>query len=122
MPKTLERIEIKRFESPDEVRTFDKGKVELVRVGGSTVGRVTFRPGWRWSTCVKPLVGTRSCEEAHLGYLVSGTIVTRMDDGTEIECKSGDVVSIPPGHDGWVVGHENAVVIDFAGMKSYAKR
>jgi len=122
MQKTLEKIELKRFDKPDEVRTFQKGKLDLVQVGGVTIGRATFEPGWRWSTCVKPLAKTASCQEAHLGYLVSGTIKTRMDDGTEIVGKPGDVVSIPPGHDGWVEGNQNVVFIDFQGMKNYARR
>ena len=122
MPKTLEKIESKRFDKPDEVRTFEKGKVELIKVGGVAVGRATFEPGWKWSTCVKPIAKTKSCEAAHLGYLLSGTIRTRMDDGTEILSRAGDVANIPPGHDGWVEGSEPVVFIDFQGLKDYAKK
>ncbi len=112
--------ELKSLNSPDEVRTFDKGKVEVVKVGGALVGRATFEPGWRWSTCVKPIAGTNSCMSAHFGYQLSGTMTTGMDDGTEITSNAGDVVSIPPGHDAWVVGDEPMVVVDFQGMVDYA--
>lgn len=122
MAQTINKTECKNFNSPDEVRKFDKGKVELVNVGGAMIARATFEPGWKWSTCVKPIAKTDSCEAAHFGYQLSGTIVTRMEDGTETTSRAGDVVSIPPGHDGWVVGEESAVVIDFQGMANYAKR
>jgi len=122
MQKTLEKIEVKRFDNPDETRTFPKGRLDLIHVGGMTIGRATFEPGWRWSTCVKPLVNTKSCEQAHVGYLVSGSLRTRMDDGSEMLGRPGDAVNIPPGHDGWVEGTETVVFIDFQGMKDYAKR
>jgi uncharacterized cupin superfamily protein len=115
-------LESKSFSSPDEVRPFaDKGQVELVKVGDGVVGRATFEPGWRWSEHVKPIAGTDSCQAAHMGYVVSGRQAVRMDDGTEIEFGPGDVVAIPPGHDGWVVGDEPCVVVDFIGMENYAK-
>ena len=95
----------KSFGSPDEVRLMaDKGRVELVKVGDGVVGKATFEPGWRWSDHVKPIAGTDSCQAAHFGYVVSGRQMVRMDDGTELEFGAGDVVAIPPGHDGWVVG------------------
>ena len=122
MPKTMEKLERKNVNSADEVRRFNKGKVELVKVGGAMVGRATFEPGWRWSTCVGPLVKTESCEAPHFQYQISGTMKLRMDDGTEITSKAGDVVMIPPGHDGWVEGNEQVVLIDFQGMADYAKR
>ena len=111
----------KSFNKPDEVRTFTKGKVEVVTLGEATIGRATFEPGWRWSTCVKPLANTTSCEAAHFGYQVSGTLRIRMDDGTELECKAGDVALVPPGHDAWVVGNAPVVIVDFQGMPNYAK-
>jgi hypothetical protein len=122
MPKNAERFESKSLNVPEEVRTFDKGKVELVNVAGATVGRATFEPGWKWSTCVKPIANTSSCQAAHFGYQVSGTMTTRMDNGTEITSKAGDVLNIPPGHDAWVVGNEQVVVLDFQGMVDYAKQ
>ena len=122
MSKSTEKFESKSLNSPEEVRKFDKGKVELVIVAGSTIGRATFEPGWKWSTCVKPIAKTNSCQSAHFGYQVSGTMTTRMDDGTEKTSKAGDVLSIPPGHDAWVVGNEAVVVLDFQGMVDYAKQ
>jgi hypothetical protein len=122
MPKSAEKFESKSLNSPEEVRKFDKGKVELVNVAGATIGRATFEPGWKWSTCVKPIAKTNSCQAAHFGYQVSGTMITRMDDGTEKTSKAGDVLNIPPGHDAWVVGNEAVVVLDFQGMVDYAKQ
>ncbi len=119
---SAEVFELKSLNSPDEVRRFEKGKVELVRVGRATVGRATFEPGWRWSTCVKPIAKTDSCQAAHYGYVISGTLATRMDNGTEKIARAGDVLNIPPGHDGWVVGNEEVVLIDFQGMLDYAKK
>lgn len=115
-------MEVKSTSVPDETRTFDKGKLELVKIGGATVGRATFQPGWRWSTSLKPLVKTKSCEAPHFQYHVSGTLHVVMDDGTEKDCKAGDVSLLPSGHDAWVVGNEPAVVVDFQGMVDYAKQ
>ena len=117
-----EKFESKSLNLPEEVRKFDKGKVELVNIAGATIGRATFEPGWKWSTCVKPIANTSSCQAAHFGYQVSGTMTTRMDDGTEKTSKAGDVLNIPPGHDAWVVGNEPVVVLDFQGMVDYAKQ
>ncbi len=117
----MAKMEAKSFGAPDEVRTFDKGRVELVKIGGATIGRGVFEPGWRWSTSVKPLAKTNSCEAPHFQYHVSGTLKIVMDDGTTRECKAGDVSLLPSGHDGWVVGNEPVVVIDFQGMADYAK-
>jgi hypothetical protein len=122
MQKSDENFESKSLNSPEEVRKFEKGKVELVSVAGATIGRATFEPGWKWSTCVKPIANTNSCQAAHFGYQVSGTMTTRMDDGTEKTSKGGDVLNIPPGHDAWVVGNEAVVVLDFQGMVDYAKQ
>ena len=117
-----EKFELKSLGSPDEVRKFDKGSVEIVNVGGAAIGRATFQPGWKWSTCIKPIAQTNSCQAAHYGYQISGTMTTRMDDGTELTSKAGDVLTIPPGHDAWVVGNEPVVIVDFQGMVDYAKR
>ncbi len=122
MPATLATAESRNFNAPAEVRPFEKGKVELVHLGGATVARATFQPGWKWSTCVKPVARTSSCQTAHFGYQLSGTMVVRMDDGTEITTRAGDVVNIPPGHDGWVVGNEPAQFLDFQGMIDYARK
>ena len=118
----MNRAELKSFGKPDEVREFLKGRLELARIGGAIVGRSTFQPGWRWSTSVKPIAKTESCRAAHFGYLASGVLRTRMDDGTEFEAHAGEVALIPPGHDGWVVGSEPVVFVDFQGMADYAKQ
>jgi hypothetical protein len=117
----MKKAELKSFEKPDEVREFPKGRLELIRIGGATVGRAVFEPGWRWSTSVQPLAKTKSCEVLHFQYHVSGILKILMDDGSEFECKPGDVSLLPSGHDGWVVGDEPAVVVDFQGMIDYAK-
>ena len=122
MPTSAQAFESKSMAAPDEVRKFDKGKVELVKVAGATIGRASFEPGWKWSASVKPLAQTNSCQAAHFGYQISGTMTTRMDDGTEWTSKAGDVVNIPAGHDAWVVGNEPVVIIDFQGMVDYGKQ
>ena len=117
----MEKMEVKSLSKPDEVRTFDKGKLEIINIGGRTVGRATFQPGWRWSKSVKPLVNTKSCEAPHFQYHISGTIRIKMDDGTERDVKAGDVSLLGAGHDAWVIGDEPVVVVDFQGMLDYAK-
>ena len=122
MITTIERLEKKSLARPDETRTFNKGKVELVTVNDVTFGRATLQPGWRWSTCVKPLVNTESCQAAHLQYQISGRLPVVMDDGSEQEFGPGDVAHIPPGHDAWVVGNDPVLILDISGMRDYAKR
>lgn len=117
----MKAAERKNFMKPDEVREFPNGKVELVTIGGATVGRAVLEPGWRWATSVQPLAKTKSCEAPHFQYHVSGVLRVRMDDGTEFDCKPGDISMLPPGHDAWVVGNEPAIVVDFQGMIDYAK-
>ena len=116
----MRNAELKGFATPDEVRTFPLGRLELVRIGGATIGRAVFEPGWRWATSVQPIAGTKSCEAPHFQYHVSGVLKVVMDDGTELECRPGDISLLPSGHDAWVVGHEAAVVVDFQGMVDYA--
>lgn len=117
----MNTVELRSFAKPDEIREFPKGRLELVKIGGITIGRAIFEPGWRWSTSVQPLAKTKSCEAPHFQYQVSGIIKVRMDDGTEFECKSGDVVLLPSGHDAWVIGEEPVVIVDWQGMVEYAK-
>jgi hypothetical protein len=117
----IEKSEVKNFERPDEVREFPLGRLELVKIAGVTVGRARLEPGWRWSESVKPIVNTDSCEAAHFQYSLSGVLHVRMDDGTEFECRAGDVCLIPPGHDAWVVGDEPVEVVDFQGSEKYAQ-
>jgi len=117
----MARMEGKSFNTPDEVRTFDKGKLEIINIGGRTIGRATVQPGWRWSKSVKPLANTKSCEAPHLQYHVCGTLRIKMDDGTERDFKAGDVSLLGAGHDAWVIGDEPVVIVDFQGMVDYAK-
>ena len=118
----MTRMEVKTFNAPDEVRNFEKGKLDLLKIGGAVVGRGVFQPGWRWSTSVKPIAETNSCEAPHFQYHVSGVLHVVMDDRTEKDCKAGDISLLPPGHDAWVVGNEPVVVVDFQGMIDYAKQ
>ena len=116
-------MEVKSFDSPDEVREFEgNGRADVLQIGGHTVGRGTFEPGWRWSANVKPIAGTDSCEVSHLGYVMSGRMRVFMDDGSESECGPGDVIAIPPGHDAETLGDEACVVLDFGEFGDYAKK
>jgi quercetin dioxygenase-like cupin family protein len=114
-------VETRDFSAPDETRTPDKTKVELVNLGGGQIGRYTFQPGWRWSEHIKPVVGGDSCQTEHLGYLVAGTMGVQTADGTTGEVHRGSVYRIAPGHDGWVIGDEPVVVVEFQGAATYAK-
>lgn len=111
----------KRFEEPDEVRRFELGHLDVVEVDGHPVGLATFEPGWVWSRHVRPIAGTGSCRVAHLGYVLQGRLAVRLDDGTEAVAGPGDVVAVPAGHDGWVVGDEACVMLDWAGGADYAR-
>jgi hypothetical protein len=117
----MKKAELKSFDKPDEIREFPGGRVELVKIGGATVGRAIFQPGWKWSTSIQPIAKTKSCEAPHFQYQVSGVIKIVMDDGTEFESRAGDVSLLPSGHDAWVVGDEPVVIVDFQGMIDYAK-
>lgn len=116
-------MEVKNFDSPDEVREFEgNGNAKVVQVAGQTVGKGTFEPGWKWSDNVKPIAGTDSCEVAHLGYVLSGSMTVHMDDGSDVTVGPGDVFAIPPGHDAEVPGPEPCVMVDFGEFGEYAKR
>lgn len=113
------------LDKPDEVRPFehDSGELRVVNLGGQgLVGKAIFKKGWRWSNDVKPIAKTESCQGAHAGYMIAGRMVVRMDDGSQEEFGPGDVMIAPPGHDAWVVGDEDCVVIDWQGFGDYAKR
>ena len=112
---------LKRFEQPDEVRKFEKGKFELVHIGGMTIGRATYAPGWKWSEHVGKAQGKKSCEVEHVGMVMAGRATAAMDDGRVIEMRAGDVFYIAPGHDSWVVGEEAYVSLHFLGAGEYAK-
>lgn len=113
---------LKRFESPDEIREFAKGKFELVRLGGMTIGRATYQPGWKWSTDVGATMDAKSCHVEHVGMVVSGCATAAMDDGRVIEMHAGDVFYIAPGHDSWVIGDVPYVSLHFLGTEDYAKK
>jgi len=113
---------LKRFEMPDEVRVFEKGKFELVTLGGMTIGRATYEPGWRWSEHVGKALGKASCEVEHVGMVVSGCATAAMDDGNVVEMKAGDLFYIAAGHDSWVVGDEPYVSLHFMGAGEYARK
>ena len=114
----------KNFDSPEETRKFEagSGQVDLVNLEGGPVGRATFESGWKWSTHVKPIAGTDSCQAPHMGYVISGRMKVVMDDGQEDTFGPGDFMICPPGHDAWIVGDEACVVIDWQGVADYAKR
>lgn len=119
--ETSNKMQKKSMTSPDETRTFEKGKVELAKVGNISIGRGTLEPGWSWEKCVKPIVKTDSCQAPHTQYVISGRLRVRMDDGSEEEFGPGDVGYVPPGHNAWVVGDEPFIAVDFTGMETYAK-
>jgi len=121
MTTTTPLAESKTFATPDETRTFERGRVDLVDIGGVQIGRLTLEPGWRWSEHVKPIAGTDLCEAPHFQYHVQGVVRIRMADGTEFDARPGDVTALPHGHDAWVVGDEPAVVVDWWGASNYAK-
>lgn len=118
----VEKMQKKSTTSADETRSFDKGRVEIVNIGNTVIGKTSFEPGWSWEKCVKPIAQTESCEAPHTQYVVSGRIRVKMDDGSEEEYGPGDVGYIPPGHNAWVVGDEPFVAIDFTGMGTYGKK
>jgi hypothetical protein len=113
---------IKRFEQPDEVRMFEKGKFEMVKIGSMTIGRASYEPGWRWSAHVGAATGTTLCEVEHVGLVVSGCAACQMKDGRCYEMRAGDLFYIGPGHDSWVVGDEPYVSLHFLGAEHYARR
>jgi len=118
----MAKMSIRKLGTPDETRPFSKGRAEIFHLEEGTVGRGTFQPGWKWSECVKPIVGTESCEVSHFGYVISGRMRIKMNDGQESEMGPGDAYRIPPGHDAWVVGNETCVALDFTGFEHYAER
>ncbi|MES2209593.1 MAG: adenylate/guanylate cyclase domain-containing protein [Chloroflexota bacterium] len=115
------RLQRRRFAEPSDVRVFSRGRVEVVELEDTVVGRMTYEPGWRWSVDVQPLAGTDSCQYHHLGVTQSGRLRVQMLDGTELEVGPGDVFEIPPGHDAWVVGDEPWISVDFEAMRTYGK-
>jgi hypothetical protein len=116
----MHEVILKKFDQPDELRTFEKGKFEIVRIAGMTIGRATYEPGWKWSENVGRPLGKKSCDVEHIGIVVSGCATAAMDDGRVIEMKAGDIFYIAPGHDSWVVGDEPYVSLHLMGAGDYA--
>ena len=122
MNKSSVNVVLKSFEDPDEITEFDKGKFETVTLGGLTIGRATYQPGWKWSADVGPDIGEEFCTVEHVGMVVSGTATAAFADGSVTELRAGDLFYIPPDpHDSWVVGDEPYVSLHFLGAKKYAR-
>ena len=122
MSRSEIEVILRRFESPDEMRIMEKGKFEVVHIGGLTVGRATYEPGWRWSEHVGPTVGAKRCTVAHVGLVVSGTATAALYDGRVFELRAGEFFYIPQvPHDSWVVENEPYVSLHFLGADHYAK-
>lgn len=120
-PAEIEVV-LKRFDAPDETRLMTKGKFEIVRIGGLSIGRATYQPGWKWSQHVAPEVGAPLCAVEHVGLVLAGTATAAFEDGTVTELNAGDLFYIPPTpHDSWVVGDEPYVSLHFLGADHYAK-
>jgi len=115
-------VVLKRFDRPDEVRTFEKGRFELVHIGGVTLGRAVYQPGWKWSEHVGRALGKRLCDVEHVGMVISGCATAAMADGNIVEMRAGDVFHVPPGHDSWVVGDEPYVSLHWMGARDYGVR
>jgi len=118
-------VVLKRFEQPDEVRKFEKGKFEVVQIGGMTIGRATYQPGWKWSLHVGPTVGASRCNVEHVGLVLAGAATAAMEDGTIHELREGNLFYIPPGppgHDSWVLGDKPYVSLHFLGVQQYAAK
>jgi mannose-6-phosphate isomerase-like protein (cupin superfamily) len=114
-------VEARDFDSPDETRTPDKTRSEIVRMSGASVARLTLQPGWSWSECVKPVVGTESCQNRHLGVVSEGRMRVLHDDGTELEFGPGEAYVIEPGHNAWVLGDKPFVGYEFESAEEYAR-
>lgn len=117
----MARLQAKSLETPDEVRPTPFGRVDIYNLDDLVIGRMVFQPGWHWAEHVQPIAGTALCQYHHVGVCVSGRLMNRLEDGTEIEIRPGQVFEIPPGHDGWVVGNEPFVAYDVAGVRSFAR-
>jgi class 3 adenylate cyclase len=116
------RLQRRRFSEPSDIRTIPRGRIDVVELDDTVVGRMTYEPGWRWSVDVQPIAGTDTCQYHHVGVTLSGRLHVQMPDGTELEIGPGDVFEIPPGHDAWVVGDEPWVSVDFEAMRTYGKQ
>ena len=115
-------VVLKRFDAPDEVREMPLGRFEIVRLGGVTLGRATYQPGWKWSVHVGLGIGSKRCSVEHVGWVLSGTAAAAFEDGTVVELREGSLFYIPPTpHDSWVVGDAPYVSLHLMGAEHYAK-
>jgi mannose-6-phosphate isomerase-like protein (cupin superfamily) len=114
-------LEVKSHNSPDETRRPDKTVLDLVTVGDYTIGRMTFEPGWTWADCIKPVVGTDSCQLSHVGFCVAGALEVETNDGGKISIAAGDSYTIPPGHNAWVVGDQPFQGVEFVSGAEFAR-
>lgn len=117
----ISSLDVRSFDGADEVRTLERTRIEVVRLGGQSVARITLAPGWRWSQCLKAAAGTDSCQAPHLGSVISGRMKLLHDDGTQADLGPGDVYSIAPGHDAWVVGNVPLVALEFSSADTYGR-
>ena len=118
----MNEVLLKRFDQPDETRVFEKGKFEIVKVGGLTIGKATYEPGWKWSVHVSPLAGSPLCQIEHVGMVLTGRVAVAMEDGTVQELVAGTIFYIPPiPHDSWVIGNERYVSLHFLGAEKYSR-
>jgi quercetin dioxygenase-like cupin family protein len=121
MPVQVTRFESQSHDSPDETRTPDKTRVEVNRMEGFTIARITLQPGWRWSECIKPVAGTERCQLSHVGYMVAGRLTVQVSDGSQRTIAAGESYTIPPGHDAWVEGNEECVGIEVLSANEFAR-
>jgi hypothetical protein len=112
---------LRRFDAPDERRVFEKGVFEVVRIGGMTLGRAKYEPGWKWSEHNRDAANTPTCRVEHVGLVLAGRCAVKMDDGATTVLKPGDLFHVPPGHDSWVVGDEPYVSLHFLGADTYTR-
>jgi class 3 adenylate cyclase len=116
----MPRLQRRSFQAPDQVRDFHAGRIEVVNLDETAIGRFVFEPGWRWSRDVAPIVGTESCQNRHVGYVISGQLHVVMTDGTELDIVPDDAYEIPPGHDAWVVGEDTWDTVEFTSARNFA--
>jgi hypothetical protein len=114
-------VEIINLADPIEVRSFPLGRFELFRIGGLEIGRAVYEPGWRWTEHVRPAAGTELCEVGHIGLVVAGRVAVKMRNGRELMLAAGDLFSVPPGHDSWVIGSERYESLHFLGADRYTR-
>jgi quercetin dioxygenase-like cupin family protein len=120
--QTVSKLDARSHDNPDETRTPDKTKVEVVNLGDISIGRFTFQPGWEWSECVKPVAGTDHCQANHIGHAISGELEVWTVDGDRKRIRGGDSYTIPAGHDAKVVGDQPFVSVEFSSAATYAKK